>query len=295
MIKKARVVIAVIAICTGMLIVPFMRDASLIRKDAPVINGERYIVVVIASYNNSKWYEQNLSTLFAQKYNNYHVIYIDDCSRDNTFELVKNYVNKMGQSNRVTFIHNKERKGALYNLYHAIHSCPDRAIVITYDGDDWMPIGVTDILQTINNVYADSNVLLTYGQFETFPGKHLGICHPMPDHIIEAKSYRKEHWFTSHMRTFYAGFFKKIRKEDLMMEGEFYSVAWDQAFMFPMLEMAAGHIKFIEKIMYVYNQANPLNDFRQHCRKQLYYERLIRRKECYNALDSKEAESFIVT
>ena len=291
MIKKVRVVIAILAICTGILIVALMPDTSLAPKDAPIINGERYIVVVIASYNNSKWYEKNLSTLFAQKYSNYHVIYIDDSSSDNTFKLVKNYVYKMGQSHRVTLINNKERKGALDNLYSAIHSCSDCAIIITYDGDDWMPLGVTDVLQTINEAYVDPNVLLTYGQFETFPGKHLGICHPMPDYIIDAKSYRKEHWFTSHMRTFYAGLFKKIRKEDLMMDGEFYSVSWDQAFMLPMLEMASGHIKFIDKIMYVYNQANPLNDFRQHLRKQLNYERLIRRKECYTALDLKEAQS----
>ncbi len=295
MIKKARLVIAIIAVCTGMLIVPFMRDASLVRKEAPIIDGERYIVVVIASYNNSKWYEKNLSTIFAQKYSNYHVIYINDCSCDKTFELVKNYVHKMGQSHRVTLIDNKERKGALYNLYYAIHSCPNRAIIITYDGDDWLPIGMTDVLQTINNAYADSNVWLTYGQYETFPGKHLGICHPMPDYIIEAKSYRKEHWFTSHMRTFYAGFFKRIKEKDFMINGEFPSVAWDQIFMFPMLEMAAGHIKFIDKIMYIYNEANPLNDFRQQLRKQLHYECLIRRKKCYKALDLKEAESFIVT
>ncbi len=296
MMKKARVIIGIIAICSGMFIIPFMRDTSLIRQDAPIIDGERYIVVVIPSYKNSQWVDRNLNTLFAQNYKNYHVIYIDDCSPDDTFESAKRCVEKAGQSDRVVLIHNEERRGALANLYDAIHSCPDRAIVITYDADDWMPLGKTDILSTINEAYSDPNVWLTYGQFETFPQKALGICHPMPEHIIQAKSYRKEEWFTSHMRTFYAGFFKKVKKEDLMMDGEFYSVAWDQAFMFPMLEMANGRIKFIDKIMYIYNQANPLNDFRQHGRKQLNYERLIRRKDQYAALDPKEAhDAFVVS
>jgi len=33
---------------------------------------------------------------------------------------------------------------------------------------------------------------------------------------------------------------KKIAKEDLMYEGKFFEMAWDLAFMFPMLEMAGG-------------------------------------------------------
>ena len=79
-----------------------------------------------------------------------------------------------------------------------------------------------------------------------------------------------------------------------MIDGEFYSVAWDQAFMFPMLEMADGRIKFIEKKTYVYNQANPLNDFRQHMRQQLNYERLIRRKEQYKPLSFQEAQELFL-
>ena len=292
--KQLNVIMLVAAMSVALLIVPFM-PANNMHLDASIVNGERTIVFIIPSYKNSAWVERNLGSLFAQKYSNYHVVYIDDCSPDDTFEKAQQFVQKAGQSHRVTLIRNSERKGALANLYHAIHACPDRAIVATYDGDDWVPDGVTDVLQAFNQAYADPGVWLTYGQFETFPGKHLGICHPMPERIVQLHSYRKEHWFTSHLRTFYAGFFKKIKKEDLMIDGEFYSVAWDQAFMFPMLEMAAGHIKFLDKIVYVYNQANPLNDFKQHLRKQLHYERLIRRKQPYAPLDIKEAhDTFVV-
>jgi hypothetical protein len=42
------------------------------------------------------------------------------------------------------------------------------------------------------------------------------------------------------------GLFKKIKKEDLLYEGEFVLMSWDIAMMFPMLEMESkGHIAFI--------------------------------------------------
>ncbi len=281
------------AIGSFMLIAALMRDRSLpANSDASIANGEKYIVVIIPSYNNSKWYKLNLGTLFQQRYNNYRVIYIDDCSSDGTCNLVKDYIKLCGQENRVTLTKNNERCGALYNLYHAIHSCPDQAIIVTLDGDDWLK--GTDVLQTINHAYDDSNVLLTYGQFEEFPRGSLGICHPMPDQVVSTKSYRKQPWFTSHLRTFYAWLFKRVNRQDLLLGDEFFSVAWDQAFLFPMLEMADGRIKFIDKIMYVYNQANPLNDFKQQLRKQLYCEQIIRQRQRYQPLSDCDAQAVCV-
>lgn len=40
----------------------------------------------------------------------------------------------------------------------------------------------------------------------------------------------------------------------------FYRMAWDQAMMFPMLEMSGHRAKFISDVPYIYNAANPIND-----------------------------------
>ena len=281
----------VVIVFSGVLVVAFMHERLTPAIQPTLINNERYIAIIIPSYNNSRWYTYNLSTIFKQNYNNYHVFYIDDCSTDNTYEYVRQFITACGQKDHVTLIKNNKRYGALYNIYRTIRSCPDHAIIVTLDGDDWLK--GNDVLSTINRAYADPNVWLTYGQFEEFPRGSLGICHPMPSHVISEKSYRKQHWFTSHLRTFYAGLFKRIAKEDLMLNDNFFSVAWDQAFMFPMLEMADGHILFIDKIMYVYNQANPLNDFKVRLRDQLWYERIIRNKKQYDPLHSDEARKFV--
>lgn len=248
-----------------------------------VINGERPLVIIIPSYKNEQWCMRNIQSILMQDYNNYRVVYIDDFSPDQTYARVKGLVDQSGKKDRFTLIKNQERRGALYNLYHAIHVCKDYEIVLTLDGDDWL--SKPTVLQTINAAYDDPNVWLTYGQFQEYPKGHLGICHPMPEAIVAAHNYRSQPWFTSHLRTFYAGLFKRVKEHDLRdEEGNFYAVTWDQAFMFPMLEMANGKIKFIDDILYIYNQANPLNDYKQHLRRQLYCERMIRGKQPYQPL-----------
>ena len=112
---------------------------------------EKPIVVVIPSYKNAHWVEKNLSSIFSQRYDNYRVIYIDDCSPDNTYELAVQVTEKNNQQHRTTIIHNAGRCGALANLYTVIHECEDNSIIVTVDGDDWLPH--KDVFSYINKVY----------------------------------------------------------------------------------------------------------------------------------------------
>ncbi len=225
-----------------------------------VINSEKLIVVVTASYNNKQWLDQNLSSIFNQKeHENYYVMYIDDCSTDETGALVKEWANAHGVSDRITIIRNKERLGAMANQYRAIHLIPDRAIVCIVDGDDWL-VPVT-VFSYLNNVYSNpKNTWLTYGQFVTWPNGQRGWCCEIPHRYVANNGFRDYVHNLAHLRTFYAGLFKQIQKEDLMFEGKFLEMCADNAAMFPMAEMARGHLQFIPEVLLSWNIANTLND-----------------------------------
>ncbi len=235
---------------------------------------ENRLVIVIPSYNNKQWYQQNLKSVFSQKYNNFCVVYIDDSSTDGTGTFVEQYLKDTKHSDRCTLIRNQERKGALYNLYRAIHERDDTDIIVTLDGDDWFYD--EHVLEKINQAYKDPNVWLTYGQHIIHPNLQEGICRPYPLYVVQDNSYRSEEWRASHLRTFYAGLFKQIKLEHLLYKGAFLSVAWDLGFMLPMLEMANGKFKFIKEVLYVYNRMNPLNDNKLHENLQFYLETFIR-------------------
>ena len=86
-------------------------------------------------------------------------------------------------------------------------------------------------------------------------------AHRIPEEFIQSHDgIRRWPYAATHLRTFYAGLFKKIQKESLLYEGEFYSMAWDIALMTPMLEMARERHTFITDILYVYNTSNPISD-----------------------------------
>lgn len=244
---------------------------------------EKPMVVVIPSYNNSKYYQKNLDSVFLQHYTNYRVIYIDDCSPDGTGDLVQAYVRDHHQEHRVTLIKNEQRRGALANHYTAAHLCQNHEIIVHMDGDDWFKHD--RVLATVNNAYQDPNVWLTYSQHEMYPPTK----NPLQDRVIpalirEMNAYREYKWVASALRTFYAGLFKRIKLQDLLYNGTFFDVTCDLAFMFPMLEMTGGKFKFIDEILYVYNVGTGLNDFKVRGAKQLRMDNIIRARDKYEPL-----------
>jgi glycosyltransferase involved in cell wall biosynthesis len=115
--------------------------------------GMKPMVILIPSYNNRPWYEQNLESVCVQKYDNFRAIYVDDGSSDQTGPLVEQFLADHAVGHRIQLIRNPVRVGALENLYRCIHTCEDQEIVILLDGDDWL--AHRRVLQTLDAVYAD--------------------------------------------------------------------------------------------------------------------------------------------
>ncbi len=195
---------------------------------------EKSMVVVVPSYNNAQWYKQNLDSIRLQTYNNYRVIYIDDCSLDGTGELVRAYINEHDLHDKVTLICNETNKGAMANHYKAVWMCQDHEVIVHLDGDDWFEN--KGVLKRVNQEYQDPDCWLTYGQFKRFPQGKMGYCRKMPLDVVTHNTFREFTWITSHLRTFYAGLFKQIDKRDFECNGNFLSVTCDIAMMMPLLE-----------------------------------------------------------
>ncbi len=218
---------------------------------------QKEIIVITASYNNIEWVEGYFNSIAGQQYQNWTLIYIDDASTDGTYQKMFYLSKASGLSDKIFILRNDARHGHLHNQYYAIHSCRPNAIIIIVDGDD--KLAHEHVFEVINAAYQDENIWLTYGQFLYVKKNKKGFCRPIPKETIENNAIREISWRTSHLRTFYAGLYHQIKFEDLQYNGAFFPKCADVVTMFPMIEMAGFHIKFIPEILYLYNDDNPLS------------------------------------
>lgn len=236
------------------------------------VTEHKPFVVVIPSYNNSEWVEKNLRSVLEQKYDNYRVIYIDDASSDATYAQAKTLIENYQKTHLVTLIHNDHNRGALENIYRAVHSCDAHEIVVICDGDDWL--AHDRVLERLNETYANPDVWLTYGSYIEYPNYSYTVANfskELPRKVIDQHSVRtfsKKHWSLSHLRTFYADVFQQIKLADFLYEGQYLDAAADLAAMIPMVEMVGDHAQFINEVLYIYNRATPLNDHKLRAKRQ---------------------------
>lgn len=224
------------------------------------------IVVVVTSKNNKNWYKKNLESVFDQNYRNYRVIYIDDCSQDNTANLVEEYIKLKKQEHKVLLIKNKIWLSQMTNHYRAVNLCSDEEIIVHLDGDDWLDN--PNVLSYVNEIYNQNDVWLTFGGAHIFGEQPPYFYHlekwPNKNHILPFKRLInkgkfRDAWFFNHLRTFKAWLFKLIKIEDLMYKSSFEkaSIAPDVLFMYPMLEMAKDKTIMTLNNLYVWNRTNP--------------------------------------
>jgi len=240
------------------------------------------ITVVIPSYKNEKWCEKNLSSVLSQDYDNYKVIYTDDCSPDKTADKVEAFIKQHKAGDKVELIRNTTRLGAMHNLYNMIHSCDDNDVIVTTDGDDML--AHSRVLHRINEEYESGEVWMTWGSYVDHPQNTKGCAKPIPQHIINANSFRRHPWCFSHLRTFKAGIFKKLPESDFKEGDKWMMAGWDLPIMFGLAELSGNRIRHIPDVLYLYNNLNPIQDFKIRLHEQQRIERLVRGRRPYDRI-----------
>lgn len=212
---------------------------------------ENRFMILVTQRNAVQFIRKCLDSILAQTYKNYIVAIMDDCSTDGTWEIVQEYPEPFyGVRNHIPLTYYCK------NFIVGINSfAEENDIIVLLSGDDWFYSN--DVLEYLNEVYQDSEVWLTYGSFISSSGAiGADFCKPLTD----IRTYRKKHkWHTSHLITCKKKLWDKIKPEDLLYKGNYPNHSFDNAFMYPMIEMSGlKHTRYIEKVLYVYNDENPL-------------------------------------
>ena len=95
-------------------------------------NKNPKISVVISVYNGEAFLKSAILSIQNQDFKDIEIVIVDDCSKDNSVYLIKNY---MINDSRIVLFENKENKGALYTKTKGILLSKGKYIMIL-DEDD---------------------------------------------------------------------------------------------------------------------------------------------------------------
>lgn len=247
---------------------------------------KRKIIVVSPVYNAEKYIKECIDSVASQLYNNYKHYIIDDLSTDNTFNIAKETINNLSKDirNKFVLIKNKNKKYALGNQIETIKKYANiDDIIVLLDGDDKL-VNKPDIFNYINRQY-EEGIKFTYGSCYSLADKIPLIAQPYPKNVHKNKSYR-QHLFNwgmpyTHLRTFSKELFDLVDESNFKDdEGNYYVAGGDNALFYPLIEQCEeSEIRAIQRVLYMYNDSNPLNDYKINKREQNRVANTIRKQK----------------
>lgn len=123
------------------------------------------ISVAMATYNGEKYLREQLDSILNQTYTNFELIICDDCSKDSTVEILREYG---GKDSRIQVYINDRNLGYKKNFEKAIKLCQCEYIALSDQDDIWTPNHLEVLLDNLgecclvcsNAQFIDSDGLL---------------------------------------------------------------------------------------------------------------------------------------
>ena len=94
------------------------------------------VSIIMPSYNCGKYVEETIRSVQAQTYQNWEIIFMDDCSKDNTIELVSAF---RDTDSRIHLFQNHGNMGAAVSRNNALQEAKGRWIAFLDSDDLWEP------------------------------------------------------------------------------------------------------------------------------------------------------------
>lgn len=124
--------------------------------------------IVIPTYNRASFLGVALESALSQDYQNLEIVICDDCSTDNTKEIVQKYI----QDERIIYRRNSENKGQMPNYFYVIKELACGDWVFTLADDDYFDSEqfISKAMQLATNEDIDmilTNTKIDLGDFQS--------------------------------------------------------------------------------------------------------------------------------
>ncbi|MCX2482118.1 glycosyltransferase family 2 protein [Pedobacter sp. MR2016-24] len=117
------------------------------------------VSVIVPNYNHSKYLVQRIESILAQTYQDFEVLILDDCSTDNSKEIIENYRNNPKVSQII--YNEKNSRSPFIQWRKGIEASRGEYIWIA-ESDDWCEATLLEDL--IKGIIKDDNCVISYCQ-----------------------------------------------------------------------------------------------------------------------------------
>lgn len=140
------------------------------------------VSIIMPSYNTGKFIAESIKSVLAQTYQDFELIIVDDCSTDDTEEVVKNF-----DDPRIIFIKNETNSGAAVSRNRALREAKGKWIAFLDSDDLWMP----QKLELQLNFMKENGYAFTYTDYKiiTPSGEELPYIYTAPNKVTKRKLY----------------------------------------------------------------------------------------------------------
>lgn len=134
------------------------------------------VSIIMPNYNSAPYIVATVKSVLAQTYPNWELLFVDDCSSDNSVELVRSF-----QDDRIKILLMNENGGAALARNKAIEEARGRWIAFLDSDDLWMP----EKLEKQLTYMQDSGISFSYTDYEVIDENdtplstfkpHLDVC-----------------------------------------------------------------------------------------------------------------------
>jgi glycosyltransferase involved in cell wall biosynthesis len=114
------------------------------------------VSIILPTYNGAKYIRQSVDSCLNQTYKNIELVIVDDCSTDNTPEIIKSY-----NDDRIKFFKHVKNRGLPYALNTGFSKATGEYLTWTSDDNQYLPTAIEEMVSflerntDVNLVYTD--------------------------------------------------------------------------------------------------------------------------------------------
>ena len=140
------------------------------------------VSIIMPNYNGAKYVQETIKSVLAQTYQNWEILFVDDCSTDNSIEIAERF-----QDPRIRILKNEKNSGAAVSRNYALREAKGRWVAFLDSDDLWLPQKLEKQIAFME----ENNYSFSYTEYEEIDQKSVTLRKYVtgPDKITKRKMF----------------------------------------------------------------------------------------------------------